>query len=311
MSIGENIKRIRKLKGMSQRTLSDLSGVPRVSISRYENGERIPTIDIVRKIAHALSIKLDILVSWTDILNSNPNVIDFLEELFYGFDFLEELALFLGTTPHSKALSNLFAEDFSDKTLFLKTAKILELTDMQLYNWVLYNHITHDLYHNKESYIKKYSSVVDAGRLNYMITSNKANLDIQPFDELFYNGINNKNKSKIQNYFENLYNSINKNLQLTESFKKNVDFLKEYGDKWRDIVINIESNPKFLLNSILRYLEEKNDFYSVFSIDLFNNKSDDLEYLTDKQINSIINKITDLVEYEIYKIEKENQSKEE
>lgn len=104
MSIGKNIKRIRKLKGMSQQKLSVLSGVPRVSISRYENGERIPTIDIVKKISRALSIKLEILVSWTDILNYNPNVIDFLEELFYGFDFLEELALFLGTTPYSLSL---------------------------------------------------------------------------------------------------------------------------------------------------------------------------------------------------------------
>ena len=310
MSIGKNIKRIRKLKGMSQQKLSVLSGVPRVSISRYENGERIPTIDIVKKISRALSIKLEILVSWTDILNYNPNVIDFLEELSYGFDFLEELALFLGTTPYSKALSNLFAEDFSDKTLFLKTAKILELTDMQLYNWVLRNHIIHDLYHNKETYIKKYSSVVDDDRLNYMITSNKANLDIQPFDELFYNGVNDVNKAKIQNYFENVYNSIN-NLQLRESLRENVEFLKEYGDKWSNVVFNIESNPKFLLNSILKFLEEKNDFYSGFHIDLFDNKSDNLEYLTDSQINSIVNKIADLVEYEIYKIEKENQSKEE
>ena len=81
MNIGENIKKVRKLKGMSQKELSDLSGVPRVSISRYENNERTPTIDIVKKLSDALYINLEILVNWTDILNVEPNVIDFLDEL--------------------------------------------------------------------------------------------------------------------------------------------------------------------------------------------------------------------------------------
>lgn len=62
MNIGENIKRYRKLKKMSQQTLSDLSGVPRVSISRYENGDRTPTIDIVSKIADSLGVNINTLV---------------------------------------------------------------------------------------------------------------------------------------------------------------------------------------------------------------------------------------------------------
>lgn len=145
--------------------------------------------------------------------------------------------------------------------------------------------------------------IEDSDRLDYMITSNKANLEIQPFDDLFFNGINNENKTKIKKYLEKIYTSNVENLNITEFYKK-------YGDDWRDVVINIESNPKFLLNSILKYLEEKNNFFSIFSIDLYGNKLDDLEYLTDNQINSIVKKVTDLVEYEIYKIEKENQGSE-
>ena len=61
MNIGENIKKYRKLKKMSQQELSSLSGVPRVSISRYENGDRIPTIDIASKIADALNIDINTL----------------------------------------------------------------------------------------------------------------------------------------------------------------------------------------------------------------------------------------------------------
>lgn len=90
-------------------------------------------------------------------------------------------------------------------------------------------------------------------------------------------------------------------------FKSNIDSLKKYADDWRSVVLKIESNPKFLLNSILKYLEENEEFYTGLSIDLYGNKSIDLDYFSDEQINSIVKKVTDLVEYEIYKIEKENK----
>lgn len=59
MNLGENIKKYRKQKNMSQQELSELSGIPRASISRYENGERTPNVEIVNKIASALNLNIN------------------------------------------------------------------------------------------------------------------------------------------------------------------------------------------------------------------------------------------------------------
>lgn len=312
MDIGKSIRKNREFHGLSRQKLADILGINVSTLGRYETGKRTPSLSTLKNISNALSIDFDILVSWTDVLNSNPDVFDFLERVFYGFQFLDKLALLLDTNHNDKDFRNFFECNFSDNKLFLKIANILELTDTQLYNWILLLRIEYDFYHNKESYIKRYNPIDDIERLNSMITSNRADLDIQPFDELFYKGINDKNKIKIKNYFEKIRNSNNTDLSITEIYKKNSEAWKEYGKSWNDYAISIENNPKFLLHAILNYLETHESFYTALAIDLYNNEHNDdiLEYLTDDQINSIIKKVTDLVEYEIYKIEKENQNNE-
>ena len=115
---------------------------------------------------------------------------------------MKKIAHLLGTNQHDKKFTDFFECNFSDKTLYLKTADILELTDTQLYNWILILRIKDDFYKNKLSYLRDYMPIEDSDRLDYMITSNKANLEIQPFDDLFFNGINNENKTKIKKYLE-------------------------------------------------------------------------------------------------------------
>lgn len=54
MNIGENIKKLRKEKGLTQKRLSELSGVHEVQIARYENGKSKPSVEILKKICEAL-----------------------------------------------------------------------------------------------------------------------------------------------------------------------------------------------------------------------------------------------------------------
>lgn len=63
MNIGENIKKVRESKKVSQEQLSKISGIPRTSLGRYERGERTPTIDMVNKIADALNVNINILIT--------------------------------------------------------------------------------------------------------------------------------------------------------------------------------------------------------------------------------------------------------
>lgn len=57
------IKELRKVAGLSQKALAKATNVNRVSISRYETGERVPTLNVAAKIAQALDCKIDDLVS--------------------------------------------------------------------------------------------------------------------------------------------------------------------------------------------------------------------------------------------------------
>lgn len=58
MTIGENIKRIRKEKGLTQKALGDKCGLADSAIRRYELGGANPKIETLRKIANALGVSL-------------------------------------------------------------------------------------------------------------------------------------------------------------------------------------------------------------------------------------------------------------
>ena len=66
MTVGENIKRIRKDKGLTQKKLGELCGMNEANIRKYELGKANPKIETVDKIASALGVKIvDIMEQFT------------------------------------------------------------------------------------------------------------------------------------------------------------------------------------------------------------------------------------------------------
>lgn len=63
MTIGENIKKIRVKKKLSQKTLGNILGVSQAMIAQYETGKRIPKIETVDKIATALDVSRSALLT--------------------------------------------------------------------------------------------------------------------------------------------------------------------------------------------------------------------------------------------------------
>ena len=62
MAIGENIRKIRKEKKLTQKELGKLCGMSEAQIGQYENGLRNPKMETLKKIANALDINyLDLL----------------------------------------------------------------------------------------------------------------------------------------------------------------------------------------------------------------------------------------------------------
>lgn len=63
MSIGANIKTMRKAKGLTQKNLADICGITRQSIYFIERGERRPSVRVAQRIADVLEF------DWTEFYN--------------------------------------------------------------------------------------------------------------------------------------------------------------------------------------------------------------------------------------------------
>lgn len=72
MAISDNIKKIRKLRKMTQQDLADKIGEKRSTYAEWENGI-VPKGDILAKIASALGVSLSELISGNSDKSSEPN----------------------------------------------------------------------------------------------------------------------------------------------------------------------------------------------------------------------------------------------
>ena len=84
MPFGDNLKKIRADKNISQGDLAKMIDVHATHISRYERNLTSPTIDVAKKIADALEVSTDSLIygSNEQIVNNKLNDEELLQ-LFY------------------------------------------------------------------------------------------------------------------------------------------------------------------------------------------------------------------------------------
>ena len=62
MEFPERLTALRKQKGLTQQALSDRTGIHLTQVRRYEAGTTLPTFEILRKLAVALSVPADVLL---------------------------------------------------------------------------------------------------------------------------------------------------------------------------------------------------------------------------------------------------------
>ena len=76
MIIGNKIKEIRKKQGLTQKELANLTGLSEISIRKYENNNRKPKIENIKKIANALNVDVFDIINFKNFEASNWNDID-------------------------------------------------------------------------------------------------------------------------------------------------------------------------------------------------------------------------------------------
>ena len=83
MPFPERLATLRKEKGLTQETLAQTVGSSRIQIHRYETGASQPTLDVIRKLAVALSVTSDELIF--DGAERGPS-----DELRYQFEAISQ-----------------------------------------------------------------------------------------------------------------------------------------------------------------------------------------------------------------------------
>lgn len=67
MTIGERIKQARKLKGLTQKQLGELSETSEITVRQYELGKRQPRLEQLQRISTALGVEITELVPETTV----------------------------------------------------------------------------------------------------------------------------------------------------------------------------------------------------------------------------------------------------
>ena len=73
--IGENIRKIRRSKGLTQKQLGELCGINESNIGKYERGEQDPKTQTLCKIAKALSVDVTDLYTGGKITDITTDII--------------------------------------------------------------------------------------------------------------------------------------------------------------------------------------------------------------------------------------------
>lgn len=84
--IGENIKRIRKDRKMTQEELANLLNKSTISVRKWESGDRTPRNELLANIANALSVSLADLYEGC---NTNDYIPNYIKELDTKLDWKE------------------------------------------------------------------------------------------------------------------------------------------------------------------------------------------------------------------------------
>jgi transcriptional regulator with XRE-family HTH domain len=62
-NLGENVRRLREMRGLSQQQLAKLSGVPRPTWANLESGSANPTLAVLTRVASTLQVSIEELIS--------------------------------------------------------------------------------------------------------------------------------------------------------------------------------------------------------------------------------------------------------
>ena len=123
IKIGDKIKRYRKQKNISQKKMAEILKIPYSTYSNYENNNRTPTADILKRIADVLD------VSVYELIENKVPLNDYLEDIKYNPDkdgIVDPRIFHQGLPRAHKTLEHVSEETGID----IKLLKSIDLRDL-------------------------------------------------------------------------------------------------------------------------------------------------------------------------------------
>lgn len=71
---GYNLRKLRNEKGISQQALSNELQISKAALSYYENGQRVPDIDTLKKVAVYFNVSADYLLGLSDVSSNDKDL---------------------------------------------------------------------------------------------------------------------------------------------------------------------------------------------------------------------------------------------
>ncbi|MCH3963006.1 MAG: helix-turn-helix domain-containing protein [Clostridium sp.] len=145
MDIGTKIKKIRESKNLTQKQLAEKIGVTPVTITRYENNNRKPSIETLNKMAKALNVTINDLAGERDTITKKV-----LKHLISNGTSLEQISK---DTNISINRLNSLLKNTNDASYdeIQRIAKSIGYTDEQIAKWIALDTFTTVIYNNKDA----------------------------------------------------------------------------------------------------------------------------------------------------------------
>ncbi len=120
------LKEIRKEKGFTQKELGELVGISEVMIGQYERGVRTPKIEMRKKLANALDVKLNYFLSNTEYtdevlaqtIDTGIDELEFEHQIFILY--LKSIGINIDIQPTSAVPGNVTDNDCVKPKVFYR-----------------------------------------------------------------------------------------------------------------------------------------------------------------------------------------------
>lgn len=158
MNIGENIKKFRNEKGLTQKELAEKIGKSTITVRKYEANDTTPPIDVLGDIAKVLQIPIDLLIGSRLIpINHDGNFKGFIDSQFGFFNPDDEVY-----TDFIKRKISSFNEQYDDLAQY-NSDKNIDILEEILYG---FNELENSFNKFKQDYIVGIEELIKSYKQN-------------------------------------------------------------------------------------------------------------------------------------------------